>query len=94
MRLASLPEPSSIFTQKDIGVRVIDVALVDDVGWLLASLAASLCESLDMNLTVNAKFDTRGYVAFSATLVGISDEKKASERLEAVLAASMASLFH
>ena len=94
LRLASLPEPSSIFTQKDIGVRVIDVALVDDVGWLLASLAASLCESLDMNLTVNAKFDTRGYVAFSATLVGISDEKKASQRLEAVLAASMASLFH
>ena len=28
LRLASLPEPSSIFTQKDIGVRVIDVALV------------------------------------------------------------------
>ena len=94
LRIASLPEPSSIFTEKDAGVKVFDVALVDDVGWLLASLAASLCESLDMNLTVNAKFDTRGYVAFSATLVGISDEKKASQRLEAVLAASMASLFH
>ncbi|MCZ2407520.1 hypothetical protein [[Acidovorax] ebreus] len=93
VRLASLPEPSSIFTEKDIGVRVFDVALVEDVGWLLASLAASLSESLEMKLTINAKFDIRGGVNFSATLVGFPDAKKASKRLEAALAESMASLF-
>ena len=94
VRLASLPEPSSIFTEKDAGVRVFDVALVDDVGWLLTSLAASLSESLEMKLTINAKFDIRGGVTFSATLVGFSDVKKASKRLEAALAESMASLFY
>ena len=94
VRLASLPESSSIFTEKDAGVRVFDVALVDDVGWLLASLAASLGESLEMKLTINAKFDIRGGVTFSATLVGFSDVKKASKRLEAALAESMASLFY
>ena len=94
LRLASLPEPSSIFTEKDAGVKVFDVALVDDVGWLLASLAASLGESLEMMLTINAKFDTRGCVTFSATLIRIPDVKKASQRLEAALAESMASLFH
>ena len=42
----------------------------------------------------NAKFDTRGCVTFSATLIRIPDVKKASQRLEAALAESMASLFH
>jgi len=94
VRLTSLPEPSSVFTDKDVGIRVFDVALVDDVGWLLASLAASLIETLEMKLTINAKFDIRGGVNFSATLVGIPDAKKAIKRLEAALAESMASLFY
>lgn len=71
-----------------------DKALVDDVCWLLASLAASLSETLEMKLTLNAKFDLRGGVDFSATLVGFPDAKKASKRLETALAESMASLFY
>ena len=93
VRLASLPEPSPIFTEKDIGVRVFEISLDDDVGWLLASLAASLNQPLEMKLIFNAKFAPRGGVAFSARLVEFPDARNASKRLEKAFAESISSLF-
>ncbi len=94
VRLGSLPEPSSIFTSKDLDVRVIDVSIDDDdLSWLLVSLAAAVNQTLDMKLAINAKLDAKGGIAFSGRLIGVPDAKKACQRLEAALAASMASLF-
>ena len=92
VRLAALPESSPIFTAKDVGVRMINVSVHDDLSCWLATQAMAFGEPIAMNLVVNASLDARG-IGYCAKLVDFPDAEKTSDKFRTMFAERMSSLF-
>jgi hypothetical protein len=92
VRLTALPEPSPIFTAKDLGVRMINVSMHDDLSCWLSTQAMAFGEPIAMNLVINANLDARG-IFYNAKLVDFPDAEKTSEKFRTMFAERMSSLF-
>ena len=92
VRLTALPEPSPIFTAKDLGVRLINVSMHDDLSCWLSTQAMAFGEPIAMNLVINANLDARGII-YNAKLVDFPDADKTSEKFRIMFAQRISSLF-
>lgn len=92
VRLAALPDSSPVFNAKDVGVRMIDVSVHDDVSCWLATQAMSFGEPIAMNLVINASLDARG-TSYNAKLVDIPDAGKLRDKFRKMFAERISSLF-
>ncbi len=92
VKLISTPEPSPIFTAKDLGLRMISVSMQDDLSCWLSTQAMSFGEPLEMKLVLNAHLDARG-ISFSAKLIEFPDAGKVTEKFRMMFTDRMASLF-
>ena len=92
VRLTAFPEASPIFNAKDLGVRMMEVSMHEDLSCWLATQAMSFEEPIALDVVINASLDARG-TTYSAKLVNIPDAKNLSAKFRACFTERMSSLF-